>query len=110
MIAEKFKSEIFNNFHNSKDLNNISMKIADKNAIIIFIENMTERNLMLESIVKPLTKLENLKPPYKDILFEPFNVFDFWIQDNKECCDKFVKDFLDAFNSIADRRLIPRIK
>ncbi|MDE4542247.1 AAA family ATPase [Thermoanaerobacterium sp. R66] len=46
---------------------------------------------------------------YLGILIEPFNVFDFWYKDNKEDCDKFIQTFINIFNSIADRLLMPRI-
>lgn len=45
---------------------------------------------------------------YSDIL-EQFDVFDFWYQDNKEDCEIFIQNFVNIFNTIADRLLMPRI-
>jgi spore germination protein KA len=74
MVAEEFRSEIINNFHNSKDLSSIKIKVAEKDAILMFIDNMSDRNIMVESIIKPLIAMQSITPPYKNILLDTLNL------------------------------------
>ena len=53
---------------------------------------------------------ENFKQWFKDNIHLIEDVFEYWRQDNKDVVDKFIDDFIKAFNWTAQRCCIPIIR
>lgn len=67
-ISENIKNEIYERFHNSSDLNCLDIDNSEVRGVLLFVDGLTERTLLLETLLKPLSNATLEKPPYLDAL------------------------------------------
>lgn len=85
----EWKSEIIQRFHCSQDLATLDIKVGTKKGSVIFLDGMTELNLLLESVIKPMNEIKLLEPPYyKKLLDILDNVASFTIIDESQAVEK----------------------